>query len=88
MLTGRHHLPVFKGKPSEEMLEALTHDLPEDVIQKQQWTDQNKYVSEAHSAETWPFIDQNKYVSEAHSAETWPFIDQNKYVSEVQSTET
>ncbi|KAL4223925.1 hypothetical protein ACF0H5_017387 [Mactra antiquata] len=53
VLVGNHHVPVFKGKPSAEILQKLTRTPCEQVLQQQNWTSRNKYASGSLSVTLW-----------------------------------
>ena len=44
-VTGTHQVPVFKGKPSAELLQQFTTNPSDVVLQQQNWSPRDKYVS-------------------------------------------
>ena len=44
-LTGTHQVPVFKGKPPAELLQQFTTNPADVVLQQQNWSPRDKYVS-------------------------------------------
>ena len=44
-MSGMHHAPLLKGKPSRQMLEHFRRALPETILSEQQWANNNKVVS-------------------------------------------
>lgn len=53
VLIGTHHLPVFKGKPSAEILQQLTVLPVEQVLKQQSWTSRTKYSSASMKVILW-----------------------------------
>lgn len=53
VLIGNHYVPVFKGKPSAEILQQLTVLPCEQVLQQQNWSTRNKYNAGSMCITLW-----------------------------------
>ncbi|XP_053375803.1 uncharacterized protein LOC123533294 isoform X1 [Mercenaria mercenaria] len=53
VLVGSHHVPVFKGKPSAEILQQLTMLPCEQVLQQQNWSSRSKYNAGSMNITLW-----------------------------------
>ncbi|XP_052270374.1 uncharacterized protein LOC127871467 isoform X3 [Dreissena polymorpha] len=53
VLVGTHHVPILKGKPTAELLEQLTRNPCEQVLNAQTWTNRTKYVSGSMQITIW-----------------------------------
>ncbi|XP_052800410.1 uncharacterized protein LOC128231514 isoform X2 [Mya arenaria] len=53
VLVGTHHVPVFRGKPSAEILQQLTVLPCEQVLQAQTWNNKNKYNAGSMQITVW-----------------------------------
>lgn len=53
VLIGVHHVPVFKGKPSAEILQQLTTLSCDQVLEQQNWNSRNKFAAGSLSVTLW-----------------------------------
>ena len=46
VLTGRHHVPLFKGVANTSSLDEFKQDLPEKILSSRQWVERTSLVSD------------------------------------------
>lgn len=44
-MTGEHHVPLFKGKPDDELLKEINAESILQVLNRKQWNNSNRFVS-------------------------------------------